>query len=146
MRLAKGEGVAGWVALHGEPQLIRHAENDARFASRVDKKTASRPATWPACPCAWKNRILGVLEVLNKKGGDRFHEREIPTLQAMANLAAVAVESARLYDQMVERARALNSELIQATARPARSRPAWKACSLPWRMGWWLRTRTAGSP
>ena len=116
IRLKPGEGVAGWVAQHGEAQLIAHAEHDPRFAGRIDKKTRFKTRDLVCVPMKVENRILGVLEVLNKKGGSRFQEREIPTLQAMANLAAVAVESARLYDQMQERARALNAELIQANS------------------------------
>jgi PAS domain S-box-containing protein len=116
LRLAPGEGVAGWVAQHGEAQLIRHAEDDPRFAARVDKKTRFKTRDLACVPMRVEGHTLGVLEVLNKKGGERFQARELPILQAMANLAAVAVESGRLYDQMQERAGSLNTELIQANS------------------------------
>ena len=36
IRLKMGEGVAGWVALHGKPLLIKDARSDERFALYVD--------------------------------------------------------------------------------------------------------------
>jgi PAS domain S-box-containing protein len=116
MRLAKGEGVAGWVASHGQAQLVSDTHSDARFADRVDKKTRFKTRDLVCVPMRVEDRILGVLEVINKTGGEPFSPAEIPTLQALANLAAVAVESARLYDAMQERALALNQELILANS------------------------------
>ncbi|MCH8266634.1 MAG: GAF domain-containing protein, partial [Acidobacteria bacterium] len=39
VRLKPGEGIAGWVALHGEPLMISNAYKDKRFAPRLDELT-----------------------------------------------------------------------------------------------------------
>jgi two-component system phosphate regulon sensor histidine kinase PhoR len=122
IHLAKGEGVAGWVAQHGEPVVIDDAQNDTRFAARIDKKTLFSTRDMVVVPMRLGDRILGVVEVLNKKGRERFGPHEIPALEALANLAAVAVESARLFGQLEARASALNAELIQANLEQADSK------------------------
>jgi two-component system phosphate regulon sensor histidine kinase PhoR len=122
IRLSAGEGLAGWVAQKGQPIFIDNAQNDPRFATRVDKKTRFKTRNMMVVPMRVDGRIVGVLEVLNKKGGERFSPHELPPLQALADLAAVAVEGARLFDRMQERARMLNQELIQANEEQAEAK------------------------
>src|SRR6202041_4004731 len=39
VRLKVGEGIAGWVAKHGEQVISADVESDPRFAKRVDEST-----------------------------------------------------------------------------------------------------------
>jgi two-component system phosphate regulon sensor histidine kinase PhoR len=115
LRLKKGEGIVGWVAEHGEAQLVEDVQNDPRFAKQVDKATRTATRSLVAVPILVdEGRVLGVLEVLNKRSGGRFHPGELPVLQALALLAGVAIENARLMEGLTERARRLNAEVLQA--------------------------------
>jgi two-component system phosphate regulon sensor histidine kinase PhoR len=115
LRLEKGKGVVGWVAEHAEPQLVEDAQNDPRFAKHVDTATRSTTRSLVAVPILVdEGRVLGVLEVVNKRGGGRFNQGELPVLQALALLAGVAIENARLVEGLTERARRLNAEVVQA--------------------------------
>ncbi len=125
IRLAPGEGVAGWCAEHGEALVISDAASDTRFASGVDKRTRFKTrnlACAPMAPISSQGRVMGVLEVVNRKGSEPFDSSQLPLLQALANLAALAVENARLYEQMQERARRLNQDLIQANVETSDAR------------------------
>ena len=122
IRLAKGEGVVGWVAEHGEPALVADAQNDKRFAKRVDRVTAMATRTLLAVPILLDGRLLGVLEVVNKRGGGRFHADEVAPLQALALLAGVAIEGARLMEALTLRARRLDVEVARATVEANESR------------------------
>lgn len=114
VRLKMGEGLVGWVAQSGEAAFIADAGQDPRFSPRVDKRTRFQTRNMACVPLKIEGKVVGALEVLNRRGGRTFDSTDLPVLQALGNLAAVAVESGRLYDQMKERTRALNAELVEA--------------------------------
>ena len=70
IRLAVGEGVAGWVAESGEIVNIPDAYNDQRFQPAVDSRSGYRTQSILCAPMRNnQGDIVGVLQVLNKKGG-----------------------------------------------------------------------------
>src|SRR6185369_12252266 len=73
IRMKVGHGVAGLVAQTGEPILIEDAYRDPRFEKEWDLLTGYRTSSMLATPL--KNhvgRTMGVLQVLNKRGGRGF--------------------------------------------------------------------------
>lgn len=95
VRLKLGEGVAGWVALNAEPVFIADAANDTRFTTRVDSITSMETRTIAAVPIRGRERVLGVIEIINAAKVARFGEEDIFLLQALADYAAIAIENAR---------------------------------------------------
>lgn len=98
-RLKPGQGIAGWVAQHGEPLLIADVRQDARFYAQVDEATGFRSRSILCVPLKSKERVIGVLEAINKRGesGDsRFTQADLELLTALASWVAVAVENAWL--------------------------------------------------
>jgi two-component system NtrC family sensor kinase len=98
-RLKSGQGIAGWVAKHGEPLLIPDVTRDSRFYARVDQSTGFESHSILCVPLKAKGRLIGVLEAINKRGqaGDtKFTEEDLKMLTALASWVAVAVENARL--------------------------------------------------
>jgi len=98
-RLPLGEGIAGWVAEKGEPLLIADASKDPRFTGGIDRKTGFRTRTLLCLPLKSPKKVLGVLEVINRKDG-LFDDSDVEFLMAMANQAAIAMENAILYQQL----------------------------------------------
>jgi signal transduction histidine kinase len=68
IRLKMGEGVVGWVASSGESVIVPDAQKDKRFSSEVDSITGFETRSIIASPIKNKGRLIGALEVLNKKG------------------------------------------------------------------------------
>ncbi|MCS7202163.1 MAG: HD domain-containing protein [Dictyoglomus sp.] len=101
-RIPLGEGIAGWVAKTGEPLIANNVEEDPRFAKKYDSATSFRTKSILCVPLKTKEKIVGVIEVLNKKGNDNFDENDLNLLQAIANQAAIAIENARLYQNLKE--------------------------------------------
>ncbi|HSD83619.1 MAG TPA: GAF domain-containing protein, partial [Anaerolineae bacterium] len=67
LRLERGQGLAGWVALHGQPLLIPNAATDPR-AYHVDRnRFVTRDLV--AVPLIARNTVIGVLELVNKCNG-----------------------------------------------------------------------------
>ena len=52
IRLKMGEGIAGWVAKHGEQVISDDVEHDPRFAKRVDEATQWKTRSVICLPCA----------------------------------------------------------------------------------------------
>jgi len=115
IRLQVGEGIAGHVATTGEVLNVRHAYDDPRFMRVFDQLTGYRCRTILTAPMRNPQReIIGVVQLLNKKGGP-FTERDERLLTAMATQAAISIENARLYAQEMQQ-RLINQELETARA------------------------------
>lgn len=98
-RLKKGEGVAGWVLEHGETVIVNDVLSDQRFFRSADMKSGFKTRNIICIPVCSKGRIIGVLEGINKKDGD-FSEDDGELISALANQVAIAVENARLYNEL----------------------------------------------
>lgn len=101
IRLKMGEGIAGWVAEKGEPVIIYDVQHDPRFFKGVDEKSEFKTKNLIGVPVKTKDRIIGVLEAINKRDG-RFDEDDREILQAFANQVAIAIENANLYKELKE--------------------------------------------
>ncbi|MCC7493501.1 MAG: GAF domain-containing protein [Fimbriimonadaceae bacterium] len=112
-RLRFGEGIAGEVAASGLPRRLAGGE---RAAGSV--KLGGLPAA--ACvPLQAHGRVIGVLNVSDRCDGGDFSERDLHFLAALGYQAALALNNARLYDGLRERADALAalSDIGQALTR-----------------------------
>ena len=65
IRLKVGEGIAGWVAKHGESLLVPDVYNDPRFAKRIDEMTKWQTRSIICVPLKSKHRVLGVIQLIN---------------------------------------------------------------------------------
>lgn len=101
-RIPLGDGIAGWVAMTGEPLIVNDVGKDPRFAKKYDMATSFRTKSILCVPLKTKEKIIGVIEVLNKIGIDNFDENDLNLLQAISNQAAIAIENARLYQDLKE--------------------------------------------
>ncbi|MBE9506602.1 MAG: response regulator [Chloroflexi bacterium] len=98
-RLKLGQGIAGWVAQHGEPLLIPDVRQDTRFYAQVDQETGFQSHSILCVPLKAKEKVIGVLEAINKQGesGDpSFTQEDLELLTTLASWVAVAVENAWL--------------------------------------------------
>jgi HD-GYP domain-containing protein (c-di-GMP phosphodiesterase class II) len=97
IRLAMGVGIAGTVAATGETVNIPDAYADPRFNPEPDKRSGYRTRSLLTFPMTGQNgRVIGVFQVVNKKGGGHFTSDDEETLSSLGASAAVAVENAQL--------------------------------------------------
>jgi GAF domain-containing protein len=109
-----GEGIAGMVAKNPTPVLIENIEKDSDFKSfRHDHyKTKS----FISCPIISKNKLLGILNINDKRDGTPFSVDEFELLKVLANNAAIALENAFLLAQLKSKAEELediNKKLVE---------------------------------
>jgi len=102
IRLRKGEGIAGWVAEHEEPAVVHDVHADPRWTPTVDQATGFQTKSIVAVPLKTPERIIGVLEIMNKRNGKKFNEADVRLCEAIASQAAIAVENARLHREKLQ--------------------------------------------
>lgn len=95
-RLPLGESIAGYVAKHGEPLIVNDVEKDRRF--RRTNRQRYETKSLISAPLLVKERLLGVINLNNKKRGGKFDERDLKLLVTFANQAAIAIDNAQLFD------------------------------------------------
>ena len=111
IRLPLGRGIAGWVAQNREALLVPDAYQDPRFNRDADKMSGFRTRSILCVPLMMQEHILGVVQVLNPKFKDSFVEKDRDTFTSFADHAAIAIENARLYEEIKQRAEELRQAL-----------------------------------
>src|SRR3981189_2458656 len=95
VRIKVGQGIAGWVAQHGETVVVPDTTKDTRFFSKVDEKTKTETQSIVAVPVKFRDTCLGVIELINCIGPGGFDPRDLKLLEALSDFAAIALENAR---------------------------------------------------
>jgi diguanylate cyclase (GGDEF)-like protein len=101
VRLKMGEGIAGWVARHGEPLIVPDVSKDPRFAKRIDELTRWKTRSIVCMPLKSRQRVLGVIQLINVQM-EEFNEAEVFFLQALCDYAAIAIDNARAVERIQE--------------------------------------------
>lgn len=102
LQLARGQGVAGWVAEHGKPLLIADVRHDARFCDIVDRSAAFVTRSVVCVPVKSRDCVLGVIELVNGPLERSFADADLQILATIADYAAIAIENARNFKRISE--------------------------------------------
>ena len=97
-----GRGVAGLVAVTGQPMAISDAQSDPRVASDIAKSIGYMPQSLLCVPLLHDDAVIGVLELLDKEGAPSFSVSDMELLTLFAGMAAVAIEQSRNQQDMAE--------------------------------------------
>jgi GAF domain-containing protein len=97
-----GQGIAGWVVEHAEPAIVASPREDPRFYGGIDESSEFQTRNLVAVPLKVKDRVIGVVEVLNKREGRDFDDKDLEIALALTNQAAIAVDNARLYARLAD--------------------------------------------
>lgn len=101
-RMPRDRGIAGWVVTHRKPLIVDDVSQDNRYYQSV-AKSFNFPLTSLLCvPMISHNKLIGVLQVLHSTSGKYFRNLEQQLLTTFANQAAIAIENARLYENLKE--------------------------------------------
>lgn len=100
IRLSIDQGICGWVARNQKMAHVSDPQHDARWNSSVDRRTGYLTRNILAVPLISNidERLVGVLQLLNKAGSD-FDEFDQQLIRAFAAHAATALERRRLQEE-----------------------------------------------
>jgi len=118
-RVPPGAGLVGHVAQTQKVYWSNDVQNDPRHYRLIDETTGVTARTILCAPMVVKDTTIGVIELLNKQGG-QFTETEAERLEAVANIIGVAIENAHLFEfvrQRRERLERLLDRMITGTSQ-----------------------------
>jgi len=113
-RIKMGEGIAGVVAQQRIPFLVEDIDKDEMFKRK--KRDRYKTKSFISCPLISRDKLLGVININDKKDGTPFTEDEFNLLRVIADQAAIALENAFLMNQLRAKAAELeeiNRKLIE---------------------------------
>ncbi len=100
VRLKKGEGIAGWVAENLKPAVVNDVAKDPRWTRKADNKTQFQTKAILAVPMLVKDKLVGVMEAINRSDNSPFTDIDVQMLETFASQAAIAIENARLFESI----------------------------------------------
>ncbi len=126
VELKPGEGLVGHVMESGEPLLTNHPHDDPR-GFQVPGTPEEERETLIMAPLKVRQRTMGVMTVCRTGTERPFLESDLEILIAFAAQAAVALENAHLYGQIMSQAHRLEIEVNERTRDLALSEARYRA-------------------
>jgi two-component system NtrC family sensor kinase len=120
-RVAPGEGVVGWVAQSGESLVVADMQAEERHFRDVEQQTGLMLRSAVSVPLRLKENVIGTLQVLDPEVG-RFRPTDLMLVESLASSAAIALENARLYEDLQQRMKELReaqAQLVQSAKMAA---------------------------
>ncbi|MCL5036760.1 MAG: SpoIIE family protein phosphatase [Chloroflexi bacterium] len=122
-------GIVGNCVTTKEPEVITDVRDDPRFYKQVDKESGFTTRSMLCIPLIWEDKVVGALQVLNKKNPDeKFTREDLEMLGPLSRNAALAIENAVLYEKKKRKERV--SKELELSSRFQRSllpRPSYHA-------------------
>jgi len=94
------KGIAGYVVMTGQPIAISNVRQDPRFNQDFAKSTGYVPNSILATPLLAGERVIGVMEVLDKIDAASFGMQDMSLLGLFANQAALAIQQSQQMEQI----------------------------------------------
>lgn len=110
-RMPADRGIAGWVTTHGIGQVVNDVEQDPRWYDGIGREADFVTRSILCVPIRLKDRVIGAMQLLNKRNGEPFNGQDMQLLTTLSSQAGIAIENARLYRSLKEeRDRLLSKE------------------------------------
>ena len=98
-RFETGQGLIGWVAENRKSINIKDAKLDSRFNAVIDEKCIKGINAVLSQPMIFTGKLVGILQVMNKKSSVRFSIKDESQLSILATLLAAIIENHRLSEE-----------------------------------------------
>lgn len=106
LTIGRSQGIVGRALAENAVQMVRDVSADGDFSTAVDDRTGFTTRSILCAPLMVKGRMLGALEVINKRKGDGlFDLADKRFLQVLAGMVSLAVHNAQMTEALVEQER-----------------------------------------
>jgi PAS domain S-box-containing protein len=107
--------IAGAVFHSGQAEIVDDVNGDPRYFRLPEEITGFVGRSLLAVPLQFQDRRVGVLEVENKRGDGRFERQDADALSVLAAQATIAIENARLVEELQHQYIAAQQEIAERT-------------------------------
>ncbi len=106
-----GKGIAGNVAQTGVAVRVEDVHKDPRFYEKVDLQLRQKTGSYICSPLIADGEIIGTAQLMNRLDNQPFSHQDMLLLKGFANQAALAIQSARMHELMLNQ-RAFEHEML----------------------------------
>jgi GAF domain-containing protein len=99
-RIPLGQGLAGWVAMSGQPLVRSDLDQDPQFVAEATRRIGHVPHSMLCLPLTTDEGIIGVIELFDKASGEPFTARDIDVLGLFGEAAAVAIGQSQVLNEL----------------------------------------------
>jgi PAS domain S-box-containing protein len=99
IRLAMGQGIAGWVAQEDQGVIVQDVHRDSRFFPEIDQTTGFTTSAIACAPIHFGGQVIGVLEAINPSKGS-FDFDALTVLTGISSLAGSAIQHAQHFSDL----------------------------------------------
>jgi GAF domain-containing protein len=96
-RVEVGVGISGWVALKGEPLLVKNVEEDVRFKRRNNKRYSNK--SFISVPVVDSGSVIGVINANDKNNNESLGKKDGELLEIISGHSAIAIRNALLIEK-----------------------------------------------
>jgi putative nucleotidyltransferase with HDIG domain len=96
LHISSQSGIAGWILKNAKPLVVNNPRKNANFYKSIDEATGFKTKSIIGVPLFNHDKVVGVIEVLNKTDGTDFNRQDLKIMKEVANTAATAIESTRM--------------------------------------------------
>jgi len=100
-RMAKDKGIAGWVVTHRQPIIVDDVHQDNRYYQAIANTISFHISSLICVPMVTRNKLIGVLELMHSETGRYFNKFDQQLLTTFASQSAIAIENARLHENLI---------------------------------------------
>ncbi len=111
LRFSAELGIAAAALKSGKALAVNDAQNDPRWYQGIDKQSGLNTRNVLAAPLSTRAGAIGVVEVVNGRGPNGFTADDLSFLEAISGSIAIAIENARLYNQVRESEASLQTQV-----------------------------------
>jgi len=133
-RIPVNQGIAGYIAMTGQPIAVSNVQADPRFKKDFAQSTGYVPRSILGTPLFSDGQVIGVMEVLDKIDAAAFGLQDMELLGVFAQQAALAIHQSQQYDKisgaLVHGLRELVAQQCELEQRPAAVLAALNACAI----------------
>jgi response regulator RpfG family c-di-GMP phosphodiesterase len=112
-----GEGIAGWVAVHGSSQIVNDTRTDVRFTGKVDEESGFVTRQILAVPMRLEGETIGVIEVINTRDNRVLGDHDRRMLENIGDRVGVVIETMRTIESQQNFYTQIINVLVRAIER-----------------------------
>lgn len=101
LHVAIQSGISGWILKNGKPMMVNNAEKNANYHKRIDNATGFKTKAIVGVPIIIDNKVIGVIEVLNKEDGTNFSQKDMDMLVDLSASTAMTIQSTRMNAELI---------------------------------------------
>jgi len=100
LELRMGEGIAGWVAEHGQPVISNQVKEDPRYSPELEKQIGFSIDSLICVPLLRRGKLIGVVTASNKMNGKKFDQEDLVIFSSLADQIAIALDNSYLFGRL----------------------------------------------